>query len=176
MTSADISLYIQLFEAIPTENTKTGDSGTDENIENAVACDIDDSRGHVDALGTRDGHDVPTGVDQPGVEEVIKLPIARNAEYPFDTGDQMPPLTNCSSDSESESSCGESEARGKMKTRTKGYSANYIIVWSEETYGPDDDDEPYIDGGVQHSHKEKKKPQDRVSLLRNIYTKMPHWI
>ena len=40
MTSADISLYLLLFEASPTDNTKTGDSGTDENIENAVACDI----------------------------------------------------------------------------------------------------------------------------------------
>lgn len=54
--------------ASPTDNTKTGDSGTDEN---AVACDIDDSSGHVNAPGTREGHNVPTGVDQPEVEEVV---------------------------------------------------------------------------------------------------------
>ena len=40
-------------EASPTDITETGDSGTDENVENTVAFDMDDSRGHVDAPGTR---------------------------------------------------------------------------------------------------------------------------
>ena len=110
---------------------------------------MDDSRGHVDAPGTREGHNISTGVDQPEVDEVVKIVIARNAEYPSDTGLQIPPLTNSSSDNEHESSCDESEiyppqarncgeVRGEMKTETKEYNANYIVVGSEDTYPSDE--------------------------------------
>ena len=59
-----------------------------------------------------------------------------------------------------------------MKSKTKGYNANYFVVGSEDTYRSDDDFETSITRGAQHSHEKKKKPQDRVALLRNIYTNL----
>ena len=43
-----------------------------------------------------------------------------------------------------------------MKTKTKGYSANYIVVGSEDTYLPDDN-ETSVTGGVWRSHDEEKR-------------------
>ena len=96
---------------------------------------MDDDKGHVDEPVTREGHVVPTGIDQPGVEEVVETVIARNAEYPTDIGEQMPQLTYSSYNSKPESGCEESETfppqagncgemEGEMKTKTNGYSAN----------------------------------------------------
>ena len=59
-----------------------------------------------------------------------------------------------------------------MKTETKEYNANYIVVGSDDTYRSDDDDETSITRGARHIYEKKKKPQDRVSLLRNIYTNL----
>ena len=80
--------------------------------------------------------------------------------------------SSSSSDSEPESSCEESEifppqvrncgeVGGEMKTKTKGYSANYIVLGSEDTYLPDDD-ETSVTGGMWRSPEEEKH-HDRVS-------------
>ena len=70
--------------------------GADETDGNTLACDMDDDRGHIDEPVTREGHNIPTGIVQHGVEEVVETAIARNTEYPSDIKGQMPPLTNSS--------------------------------------------------------------------------------
>lgn len=80
-------------ETSPTDNTRTGDLGVDDTDENTLVCDMDDDRGHVDEPVTREGHDIPTCIVQPGVEELVETAIAKNAEYPSDIKGQMPPLT-----------------------------------------------------------------------------------
>ena len=72
-------------ETSPTGNTRTGDLGVNGIDGNTTACDMGDDRSHID--------DPVTGVDQPGVEEVVKTAIARSAQYPSDVGEQIPPLT-----------------------------------------------------------------------------------
>ena len=87
----------------------------------------------------------------------------------------MPPLTNSNYDSEPESICEESEifpprarncveVEGEIKTKTKGYSANYFAVGSDVTYVPEDH-KTSVTGGVWHS-QEGEKHHDRVSVLR----------
>ena len=61
-----------------------------ENPSQHEPADMDDDRGRVDKPVTREGHDIPTGVVQPEVEEVADTAIARNAKYHFDIGEQMP--------------------------------------------------------------------------------------
>ena len=67
----------------PTGIARSEDSGADGTGDNTVACAMDDDRGHGDEPVAREGHDVPTGVVQHGVEEVVETAIARNAKYPF---------------------------------------------------------------------------------------------
>ena len=94
-----------------------------------------------------------------------------------DIGEQMFSQTISTSYSKHESSCEDSEIfppqarnclemEGEMKT--KGYSANYMVVGSEDTYLPDDH-ETSVNGGVWHRHEEEEHC-DRILLLRNIYT------
>ena len=99
------------------ERTVAGDLGADETNETILAYDIANYKGDVDEPVNREGHNVPTGVDQPGVEEVIGTAIARNTGYPPDMGKQIPPMTYSRSDTESGSDLEDSEPSPHMVGR-----------------------------------------------------------
>ena len=76
--------------------TVAGDLGTNESDETTLAFDMTYEKSDDDVPVTREGQTAPSEEYHHGVEQGDKT-----AGYPHDIGDQMPPLTHSSSDTES---------------------------------------------------------------------------
>ena len=152
-------------EPLPRQD-RTGRTGGPGLATTTVTGDLDMEKGEEDVQVTREGLTVPSEEYHHGVGEGDKTPGC-----PPGIGEQMPPLTHSSSDTESESRHEESEILPPLmsgKIETKGYNTHLIVAGSDEA-DLTDDDSVSVTGGMGNIHAGGEHI-DRVSLLEDIYT------